>query len=94
MGANDGFTPDENIPPKDKISIPLGYQENADGTIEEINKDWRYRHPIPEQPLTHHQQAVKDFMVVLVGKTNWQHKIIAEEASKLADAFINQINKK
>jgi len=65
-----------------------------------------------EQPLTHHQQAVKDFMVALVGSIHsnteraeaWAtdarnngrpfNDEIAIEADKLADAFINQINKK
>lgn len=62
----------------------------------EIDKDRRELNRLNEllkQPLNRHQEAVKEFMVALVGKTNWQHKIIAEEASKLADAFINQINK-
>lgn len=51
----------------------------------------------PEQPLTHHQQAVKEFMVAIIsfaiGK-DWEAESIARHAEEYADAFINQINKK
>jgi hypothetical protein len=91
MSAYDGFTPDNTIP---SPAIPPD--------------NWIYKHQIPEQPLTHHQQAVKDFMIAIVSSrdANWEFPVnaefvnvqvaeqIASTAKILADAFINQINKK
>lgn len=60
--------------------------------VENIQSQQNVNPYLPEEkPLTHHQQAVKDFMIVLAHKTNWKHEIVAEEAAKFADAFIKQI---
>lgn len=99
MGANDGFIPEENK--KCQYMKGMGYkEETSDDEALRMAKQglsWAEHKIEKEQPLTHHQQAVKEFMVVLIGldaTRTWTPEELSNKAHKLADAFINQISKK
>lgn len=71
-----------------------GFTPDNQGTDkEQVPTTIGYVKDFGEPPLTHHQQAVKDFMIALTTGRDWDTPNVVNKAVELADAFINNIYK-
>lgn len=91
MGANDGFILDNEPRPEGDL-VKEHWSVSAEKELD-YKADMKKSFQEDEQPLTHHQQAVKDFMIALTMGRQWDTPDVVNKAVSLADAFINQINK-